>query len=247
MAVKSKPQQQLLILPKTVITRLSPPMHSLSRLLLLFLLHLAAATPARRSYDTHNYYVVRHNPRLPGAPPLSEVTRTLGVELVERAGELEDHWLVRREKPSGNLVARASMDPVMETYETLRRRAYSSESLQRRSDDDDHARRFIETVDWISPQKLRRRSKRAPPTVKPPTAASQVAQRLGFQDPLFPEQWHLVNNANPEHMMNVVPVWEMGFTGKGIISSLVDDGLDYEHDDLAANFVCRFPSPLSPS
>ena len=225
-------------------------MHSLSRLLLLLLFHFAAATPARRSYDTHNYYVVRHNPRLPSAPPLSEVTRTLGVELVERAGELEDHWLVRQEKPPGNLVARASMDPVVETYENLRRRAYSSDSLERRSDDDadsDHARRFVETVDWISPQTLRQRSKRAPPTVKPPTAAAQVAQRLGFQDPLFPEQWHLVNDANPEHMMNVVPVWEMGFTGKGIISSLVDDGLDYQHEDLADNFVRCVPSPPRPA
>jgi kexin len=38
-------------------------------------------------------------------------------------------------------------------------------------------------------------------------------------------------------MMNVTPVWDMGFTGKGIISSLVDDGLDYTSVDLKDNFV----------
>jgi hypothetical protein len=56
---------------------------------------------------------------------------------------------------------------------------------------------------------------------------------------LFPQQWHLVNDEFPEHMMNATPVWEMGFTGKGIISSLVDDGLDYTSEDLVDNFVRR--------
>ncbi|CAL1705543.1 unnamed protein product [Somion occarium] len=37
-------------------------------------------------------------------------------------------------------------------------------------------------------------------------------------------------------MMNVTAVWEMGITGKGVISALVDDGLDYNSDDIAANF-----------
>jgi len=42
-------------------------------------------------------------------------------------------------------------------------------------------------------------------------------------------------------MMNATPVWEMGLTGKGVITALVDDGLDYKSDDLAANFV-RVPA-----
>lgn len=39
--------------------------------------------------------------------------------------------------------------------------------------------------------------------------------------------------------MNVAGVWEMGITGKGIISAMVDDGLDFESPDLADNFVRR--------
>jgi kexin len=54
---------------------------------------------------------------------------------------------------------------------------------------------------------------------------------------LFSQQWHIVNEEFPEHTMNVTGVWEMGITGKGVISALIDDGLDYEHRDLAANFV----------
>jgi kexin len=37
--------------------------------------------------------------------------------------------------------------------------------------------------------------------------------------------------------MNVTGLWEEGITGKGVISALVDDGLDYESEDLAQNFV----------
>jgi kexin len=95
-------------------------------------------------------------------------------------------------------------------------------------------------VPYLERQTLRRRHKRAPPSQRPPSSTSSegVAARLGIQDPLFSKQWHLVNDDHPEHMMNVVPVWDMGYTGKGVISSLVDDGLDYTSDDLAANFVC---------
>ena len=37
--------------------------------------------------------------------------------------------------------------------------------------------------------------------------------------------------------MNVTPVWEESITGRGVIVAMVDDGVDYEHDDLKANFV----------
>jgi kexin len=54
---------------------------------------------------------------------------------------------------------------------------------------------------------------------------------------LFIQQWHLINEEYPEHMMNVTRLWEMGITGTGVITALVDDGLDYESEDLADNFV----------
>ena len=42
---------------------------------------------------------------------------------------------------------------------------------------------------------------------------------------------------HPEHMMNVTPVWDMGYKGKGVITALIDDGLDSDSDDLKDNFV----------
>ncbi len=38
-------------------------------------------------------------------------------------------------------------------------------------------------------------------------------------------------------MLNAAPVWESGNAGEGVIAAMVDDGLDFESDDLADNFV----------
>jgi subtilisin family serine protease len=47
-------------------------------------------------------------------------------------------------------------------------------------------------------------------------------------------------------MMNVTGLWKEGVTGKGVISALVDDGLDYESDDLKPNFVSRRSMQVMP-
>ncbi|KDR81702.1 hypothetical protein GALMADRAFT_239833 [Galerina marginata CBS 339.88] len=199
------------------------------------LLLATAAIPARRSYNTHNYYVLRHNPTLSPGASLDDVVRALGVELVEQAGELQDHWVVRHQKRQGDVAQRDMSDPVLSLFEAMK--AQVDSPLSSRSEESHLARRVVSSVDYLSLQTLRRRVKRAPPPISPSSTSSRgVATRFGIQDPMFPQQWHLVNDEFPQHMMNVTGVWEMGFKGKGIISSLVDDGLDYESEDLSANF-----------
>jgi hypothetical protein len=97
----------------------------------------------------------------------------------------------------------------------------------------------VSSVNFLELQTPQELVKRAPPAVRPPTPTSAlgVAKRLGLKDPLFTEQWHLVNDEFPEHMMNTTPVWDMGFTGEGVITSFLDDGLDFETDDLKDAFV----------
>ncbi|KAF5380951.1 hypothetical protein D9615_004128 [Tricholomella constricta] len=197
------------------------------------------ALGATRTYDTHNYYVVEHDPTANAGASLDDVMHSIGVEPVEELRELKNHWLVRAEKPpTSELVARGGghqdFDPVIETLQRLRGRA--SSHLSARSEDGLRAREVVASIRHLSRQVLRQRNKRAPPAVRPPATLEDVTQRFGIKDPIFPQQWHLINDAHPEHMMNVVPVWEMGFTGKGVISAVVDDGLDYTSDDLAPNF-----------
>lgn len=209
-------------------------------LIFAFLAHhsVLAATPAKRSYNTHNYYVLEHNPHTAPGASLVDVARELGVEIVEQAGELRDHWLVRTEKPITEIAARGEpTDRVLETFHSLRARAVST--ALKRSADAEKARRVVSSVKYLARQTLRQRVKRAPPPVRPPpdSSARAVALRLGIKDPMFDQQWHLVNDEFPEHMMNATPVWDLGVTGKGVISALVDDGLDYTSEDLKDNFV----------
>ncbi|KAH9843157.1 peptidase S8/S53 domain-containing protein [Rhodofomes roseus] len=192
------------------------------------------ATAAKRDYSTYDYYVLEHNPLADAS--LADCASALGVEIMERAGELQNHWLVRAEKDISALDKRRA-DPVMQTLEEIQSRAYSAYSA--RSPDASHAKRIASAVRYLSPQTLRQRVKRAPP---PPVEDSgfpniaEVSQKMGIADPEFSRQWHIVNEKHPKNMMNVSGLWEMGVTGIGVIAALVDDGLDYTSEDLAPNF-----------
>jgi kexin len=208
--------------------------------LLFLLLSHHAVHALRPSFETHDYYVLEHDPHV--GPSLSQVTSRLNVQVVERVGELKNLWVVRipKEPPSISLIGRdGSKDRVFTALEALRR------PLSARDPDRRVARSIADSVKHLSRQELRQRVKRAPPPILPgdeddPSAhplAQPVMEKLGIQDPLFIRQWHLINEENPEHMMNVTRLWDMNITGTGVITALVDDGLDYESEDLADNFV----------
>lgn len=205
---------------------------------------IVLATPAKRSYDTHYYYALEHDRFVEPGASLDVIAQALGVEVVEQVGELTDLWLVRAPKPPHQIRTEEQYDHVSRAYDNLRAVASQERdlSLAKRSEVL-HARRIVASIQYFSKQTLRRRVKRAPPPIRQPDVASEraIASRLGIQDPLFPRQWHLINDDYPEHMMNVTGLWAMGYTGKGIISSFVDDGLDYNSEDIKANFVGIFP------
>ena len=41
----------------------------------------------------------------------------------------------------------------------------------------------------------------------------------------------------PYLSLNIVPVYAMGYTGKGVRVCVIDDGLEHTHDDLRDNYV----------
>jgi len=215
--------------------------------LVLLLSHsfVLGARPKKRFYHTHDYYVLEHDPY--AGASLEDCAQALGVEVVEQAGELVNHWLVRIPK---GIQKRDGVDDVLYSLASLRSLASEDSSLSVRSTPNLHARELSSSVRWLNRQELRQRVKRAPPPIQPdtesPSPVKAVAERLDIHDPSFPRQWHLINTLYPEHSMNVTGLWDLGFTGKGVISALVDDGLAYEHPDLAANFV-RFTFKSYPS
>jgi len=37
--------------------------------------------------------------------------------------------------------------------------------------------------------------------------------------------------------MNVIPAWKKGFTGKNVVVTILDDGIERDHPDLQRNYV----------
>ena len=63
-----------------------------------------------------------------------------------------------------------------------------------------------------------------------------------FNDELLPVQWYLVpltsgvNRALATVSMRVADVWRMGYTGNGVVITVIDDGLEWNHTDLSDNY-----------
>ncbi|KAJ1180119.1 hypothetical protein NDU88_005343 [Pleurodeles waltl] len=75
-------------------------------------------------------------------------------------------------------------------------------------------------VHWLEQQVSKRRRKRD--LITEPT------------DPKFPQQWYLCEGNH--HDLNVKGAWEQGYTGKGIVVSILDDGIEKNHPDLEGNY-----------
>lgn len=43
------------------------------------------------------------------------------------------------------------------------------------------------------------------------------------------------NDINPD--LNILTAWSKGYTGLGVVLSILDDGIEKDHPDLAANYV----------
>lgn len=65
-----------------------------------------------------------------------------------------------------------------------------------------------------------------------------------FNDELWSHQWYLQDNANVAQVqsdieLNVEEVWKMGYTGQGVVVTILDDGLEWNHTDILPNYDAR--------
>uniref|UniRef100_A0A8D0E9B7 Proprotein convertase subtilisin/kexin type 7 n=1 Tax=Salvator merianae TaxID=96440 RepID=A0A8D0E9B7_SALMN len=77
-----------------------------------------------------------------------------------------------------------------------------------------------DSVRWHAEQRLLKRSKRS----------------LRFNDPKYPQQWHLRNRNSPGMDINVTGVWERNVTGQGVTVVVVDDGVEHTIKDIQPNY-----------
>ncbi|XP_049872049.1 furin-like protease 1 isoform X2 [Pectinophora gossypiella] len=77
-------------------------------------------------------------------------------------------------------------------------------------------------------------SKRAiqPTRVKGRPRAADSSFQLN--DPKWPHMWYLNRGGGLD--MNVIPAWREGITGRGVVVTILDDGLETDHPDLVANY-----------
>ncbi|XP_041465657.1 proprotein convertase subtilisin/kexin type 5-like isoform X2 [Lytechinus variegatus] len=80
-------------------------------------------------------------------------------------------------------------------------------------------------VEWFEQQVSRKRVKR---------------DMTRFSDPLWPNQWYLDGNfsgdSKPIASMNIQQAWDKGYTGAGIVITIMDDGLEYTHTDIRNSY-----------
>jgi len=155
------------------------------------------------------------------------------------------------------LIRRSAYDPLLESQinhfdqkirqkrslpqSTLSARhvAYSVRSLERQVLRQRHKRDVIYVPTPAGPKPLKEpRQTTSRPTKggKTLSLSQQAARKFSIYDPLWPKQWHLVNDVIPKHMINATGVWDMGITGKNVTVAIVDDGIDMSSDDLKDNF-----------
>lgn len=96
---------------------------------------------------------------------------------------------------------------------------------------------FIVSLEDLPSRQLQKRL----PIPDPPIDSSMLPIKdaesiLQISDPLFERQWHLINPSFPGNDINVTGLWYENITGHGIVAAIVDDGLDYENEDLKDNF-----------
>ncbi|ESO09143.1 hypothetical protein HELRODRAFT_149650, partial [Helobdella robusta] len=77
-------------------------------------------------------------------------------------------------------------------------------------------------IKWVEQQEGLRRYPR-----------SFLPKKMKFSDPLWPNMWFMNRNG---YTMNVVEAWKRGYTGEGVVIAVIDDGLEHNHTDLAANY-----------
>uniref|UniRef100_A0A8C7CDG4 Proprotein convertase subtilisin/kexin type 5b n=1 Tax=Oncorhynchus kisutch TaxID=8019 RepID=A0A8C7CDG4_ONCKI len=86
-------------------------------------------------------------------------------------------------------------------------------------------------VEWIQQQVVKRRIKRDYKT--------SPAQSIFFNDAKWSSMWYIHCNDdihNCQSDMNIVGAWKRGYTGKDVVITILDDGIERNHPDLIQNY-----------
>ena len=197
-----------------------------------------------RSYDTHDFFALHLDESTISA---SEVARVLGVHHEGRIGELAGHhkFSLPRSK-------RVDLDSLLKDLHGRRkallhrRNVHGPAVLEERREDPlggvlwshrlaaPRQRLYKRGLPWVGPQQRRWSQQQADPSAL--KHWQDLSSTLQIADPEFTNQWHLYNTVQVGHDINVTGLWLEGITGRGVVSAVVDDGLDMYSNDLKDNY-----------
>ena len=127
----------------------------------------------------------------------------------------------------------AKSDPVEQVHTRSKRDHIEHETLLR-----SHPQ-----VKWVKRERVLSREKRADIPDRP------SHKELHFNDPRLQEEWYIHNEGQTSGPANfdskVYDVWQMGYTGKGVVLSVLDDGMDHTHPELEDNYDPKASTDLN--
>ncbi|RMZ95834.1 furin-like protease isoform 1-CRR isoform X1 [Brachionus plicatilis] len=59
---------------------------------------------------------------------------------------------------------------------------------------------------------------------------------VDFNDPQWSLQWYINDGCEQGFHLNITKAWSLGYTGKGVVLSIIDDGLERKNFELAENY-----------
>ena len=177
----------------------------------------------------------RREPTVPEATAEYTHRGEIVIRFLEGSDEKEDKLNLIVSKHKYDIVKQLHYPPyvyvILRTVDRTLHHKHNDETVVLELSKDSHSS-LLKDVDWALPQIEKLHHKRGR------RRRRNNNNNNDDEDPLYSSQWHLRSqNGGFSHIhANVKAAWDLGYTGKGVVVAVVDDGVQYRHPDIKNNY-----------